>query len=154
MSVAVAVVVRDGEILLIERERGDYTGYWALPGGKIEQSEHVADAAERELREESGLEASFEEYLGMVSEVFGEKQFILHVVELEAQGSQVSGGEEGEVKWVPLESIEEEEVVPSDLKIIEEVVGGSGGYFECRMVEDDNGHGLEVFRLRGRGFQD
>lgn len=152
LSVAVAAVVRDGKILMIKRERGDYTGYWALPGGKIEQGEHVGEAAEREILEETDLETVFEEYQGLVSEIFGEKQFMLHVVELEPSGGEVSGGEEGDVKWLEIESIEAEKVIPSDRKIIEEVVNGSGGYFECVMEESDGEHVVENFSLRGEGF--
>lgn len=154
LSVAVAAVVREGKILAIRRERGDYTGYWALPGGKIEQGEHVGEAAEREIREETGLETGFDSYLGVVSEVFGEKQFMLHVVELESSEVEVSGGEEGEVKWIDIDEIEEEKFIPSDELIVENLVSGSGGYFECVMSESDDGHAVEKFELKGRGFQD
>lgn len=154
MSVAVAAVVREGKILAIKRERGDYTGYWALPGGKIEQGEHVGEAAEREIFEEAGLETDFESYLGVVSEIFGDKQFMLHVVELEASGMDVSAGEEGEVKWIDIREVGDESFVPSDKLIVEKVVSGSGGYFECVMKDFDEGHVVENFDLRGRGFQD
>jgi len=154
LSVAVAAVVRDGKILMIRRERGDYTGYWALPGGKVEQGEHVSESAEREILEETGLETDFVSYEGIVSEIFGDKQFMLHVVELEAEGAEIAGGDEGDVKWMGFESVEEEKVVPSDRKIISQVLQGSGGYFECLMAESDGEHSVESFDLKGRGFQD
>lgn len=154
LSVAVAVVPRDGEILMIERNRGDYTGYWALPGGKIEQGEHVSEAAEREIMEETGLEASFRRYHGVVSEVFGEKQFMLHVVGLEPSGSELSAGAEGEVRWISQDDLEELEVVPSDREIISKVLDSPRNYFECMMIEEKEGHRLQSFESRGRGFQD
>lgn len=155
LSVAIGAVVRDGEILMIRRESGDYQGYWALPGGKIEQGEHVSDAAVRELEEEAGIETVFHEYLGLVSEVFDEKQFMLHIVVLETEDETVSGGCEGDVDWLDLDSIEGFDVVPSDLKIIEELImGDDGGYFECVMSESDGDHVLEEFGQKGRGFQD
>lgn len=151
---AVAAVVRKDKILMIERERGDYAGYWALPGGKIEQGEHVAEAAEREIEEETGLEASFKEYHGIVSEIFGDKQFMLHIIGLEASESEIRTGEEGDVRWMDLEEVGNKEVVPSDLRIIGEVVNSLDVYFECRMKETEEGHELERFGSRGRGFQD
>ena len=154
LSVAVGAVVDNGKILMIKRERGDYSGFWALPGGKIEQGEHVSDAAIREVKEEASIETNFQEYSGIVSEIFGQKQFMLHVVELKTTEKSVSGGSEGEVDWVELDSLEELDVVPSDLKIIEEVVMGNGGYYECEMSESDGEHVLEKFDRRGRGFQD
>ncbi len=46
-------VVRDGELLVLRRA-GD--GTWALPGGYADSGERPAETAEREVREETGLE--------------------------------------------------------------------------------------------------
>jgi ADP-ribose pyrophosphatase YjhB (NUDIX family) len=46
-------VLRDGRVLLVQTT---YSRYWALPGGGVERGESFADAARRELREETGLE--------------------------------------------------------------------------------------------------
>ena len=154
LSVAVGAVVDNGKILMIKRQRGDYSGFWALPGGKIEQGEHISEAAIREVKEEAGIETNFKEYSGIVSEIFGQKQFMLHVNELKTIEKSISSGSEGEVKWIELDSLEGFDVVPSDLKIIEEVVLGNGGYFDCEMSEMDGEHVLEKFDRRGRGFQD
>ena len=50
-----AVVVHDGHVLLIQRKGMPGKGLWALPGGFVEQDEFVADAAIRELAEETAL---------------------------------------------------------------------------------------------------
>lgn len=52
------VVFREGggeEVLLVERGKEPVKGHWAFPGGKIEVGETVAQAAQREVREETGL---------------------------------------------------------------------------------------------------
>lgn len=51
-----AVIVEDGEILLIRRGAGAYAGYWAVPGGRQRFGETMDDAVRRETREETGLE--------------------------------------------------------------------------------------------------
>jgi ADP-ribose pyrophosphatase YjhB (NUDIX family) len=52
-SLSAAVVVIDaGNVLLIQRD--DFQ-VWALPGGRIEQGETAAQAAIREVQEETGL---------------------------------------------------------------------------------------------------
>ena len=42
-------------VLLIRRKHQPYQGYWALPGGYVEQNEQALAAAHRELTEETGL---------------------------------------------------------------------------------------------------
>ncbi len=57
IAAALAVVIRNDEVLLVRRENPPDEGLWGFPGGKIEPGEKVANAAVRELREETGVEA-------------------------------------------------------------------------------------------------
>jgi NADH pyrophosphatase NudC (nudix superfamily) len=50
-----ALVVRNGELLLVRRAIEPYFGYWDIPGGFIESGEGPAETAVREVREETGL---------------------------------------------------------------------------------------------------
>jgi 8-oxo-dGTP diphosphatase len=58
VDVAAAVIEHsDGSFLLAQRPPGKvYEGYWEFPGGKVERGEPVADALNRELREELGID--------------------------------------------------------------------------------------------------
>ena len=60
-SVAVCVLLRQDvpRLLLTKRAAGlrNHSGQWALPGGSREPGESAADAALRELREETGVTA-------------------------------------------------------------------------------------------------
>ncbi|MGB0385523.1 MAG: NUDIX hydrolase [Ardenticatenaceae bacterium] len=52
------IVFRDleaSELLLVERGREPAKGLWAPPGGKVEVGETVAEAARREVLEETGV---------------------------------------------------------------------------------------------------
>ena len=53
-----AILVRHGRILLGLRRGAHGGGSWSVPGGKIEPGETPEQAAMRELREETGLEAT------------------------------------------------------------------------------------------------
>lgn len=50
-----AVVVRSGHVLMIKRRSFPGKGLWALPGGFVEEEEHVEDTAIRELMEETAI---------------------------------------------------------------------------------------------------
>ena len=61
---ASVVIVEGGHVLLKRSER---YGTWGLPGGLVEDDESVAQAAVREVQEETGLEVHLERLIGVYS---------------------------------------------------------------------------------------
>jgi ADP-ribose pyrophosphatase YjhB (NUDIX family) len=60
-----ALVIRHGKVLLIRRAIEPYLGYWDIPGGFCEVDEHPCQTAEREVREETGLDIELTAILGI-----------------------------------------------------------------------------------------
>ncbi|WP_062211952.1 NUDIX domain-containing protein [Aureimonas sp. AU12] len=56
LAVSVALF-RGDEVLLVLRGKPPFADLWSLPGGRVEFGERLEDAARRELREETGVEA-------------------------------------------------------------------------------------------------
>ena len=54
---ALAVVLKDGQVLLAQRKKAPDAGLWGFPGGHVEWGETVGEAAARELLEETGVKA-------------------------------------------------------------------------------------------------
>lgn len=52
-----ALVVKDDKILLVRRAQEPGKGNWTNPGGYIEQLEPIHETIQREVKEESGIEA-------------------------------------------------------------------------------------------------
>jgi ADP-ribose pyrophosphatase YjhB (NUDIX family) len=60
-----ACVWREGRVLLVQRSQPPLTGVWSLPGGHVEPGETLAEAAAREVREESGIEIRIAQLAGL-----------------------------------------------------------------------------------------
>jgi 8-oxo-dGTP diphosphatase len=50
-----ALIIRNGEVLLVKRRYEPYKGKWVIPSGFIEHGEDIREAAVREIAEETGL---------------------------------------------------------------------------------------------------
>jgi len=57
VAASVAVFDENGAVLLIQRARLPFAGAWTVPGGTVEPGETLAQAALRELHEETGVAA-------------------------------------------------------------------------------------------------
>ena len=62
------VCLRGEEVLLIKRGTPPRLGQWSVPGGRLEWGETLQDAALRELKEETGVDA---ELLGLIDVIDG-----------------------------------------------------------------------------------
>jgi 8-oxo-dGTP diphosphatase len=67
-KVAAAVLALvDGKLVLVKRGTEPQIGRWAFPSGFVDRGEAVEDAAVREFREETGLDARLERLIGVYS---------------------------------------------------------------------------------------
>lgn len=105
-------VVRDGggRLLLVRRGREPALGSWSLPGGRIEAGESPAEAAAREVAEETGLVVEIGELLQTVDIWGGYRvhDFAASVI----GGTLVAGDDASDVQWYDVEELDALDLSP------------------------------------------
>ncbi len=108
-----AVVIDRDRILLVERGRGAAVGKWSVPGGRVEPGETLAEAVVREVAEETGLAVSCGPFLGWVERIDAGHHFVImdFLAVLKQDGSPEAGDDAADVAWVPLDRLDEVDLV-------------------------------------------
>lgn len=63
--VASIIIAKDGKVLMLQRAKEPFAGYWCLPGGFIDYEELPEEAAVRETKEEIGLDVKIDKLIGV-----------------------------------------------------------------------------------------
>ncbi len=119
--IALAVIFHDGKVLVARRPKGKRLGgLWEFPGGKIEDGESAAQAAERECREEIGCEVSCIRSLGTVRHDYGD--FSVELVALLCElneGENRRSSDATELEWATLEDLKARPIPAANHALIE-----------------------------------
>lgn len=122
--VAVAVI-RDeqGRLLIAKRhEFQDQGGLWEFPGGKLNKGEHVIDALQREIKEETKLILNNFRPLLKVEHTYPNKTVLLDVWLAGGVNSNDAVGREGqELKWIKPSELEQYNFPAANNQIIDAV---------------------------------
>lgn len=102
------VVLNQNKVLLVRRGRPPFARLWSLPGGKIERGETPGEAARRELKEETGVEADVEGVLDRVTvSAPGDKTYRLTVFYGRLVNGALKAGDDAlTAEWVHLDEVE------------------------------------------------
>ena len=122
-----------GEVLLINSADGEF---WTLPGGGLEENESLADAAQRELNEETGFSGTADKIIFVqefISQRYGKQ------LEVFFSGKIIEGKQENadhESKFFDKESFRSIVFYPKVLKPF--VLSGSADYLPRFGKKSDN----------------
>ena len=99
---------RQLKVLLVRRGGEPYRGEWAFPGGFMKMEENALEGALRELREETALEPSAIEQLGVFSDPDRDpRERVITIAWYDlVKPSEVRGGDDAEeAAWFPVDSL-------------------------------------------------
>lgn len=124
IRVVVGILVRGNTLLVAERPTGKpYSGYWELPGGKIEAHETGHEALQRELREELGVEVQAATYLCTHEHTYPDKTVHLEVWCVDAFQGEPHGLEGQVLQWVTLPEMKVMNILEGNWPILDQIAG-------------------------------
>lgn len=114
----VAVVLVEGDRLLLVRHRKGEKTYWLLPGGGLDYGEGIFECAARELAEETGLQIEARKLLYLSEAIAPDKS--RHILNLTVLG-RLLGGELQKadeeildaVSWIPFDELQSLTLYPA-----------------------------------------
>lgn len=104
-----------GRLLLVRRGQAPSAGLWSVPGGRVEPGESAAEAAVREVREETGLDVHVGALLASVE--IGD--YLVHDFAAEVVGGELRAGDDAaDVRWC---SFDEAALLPLTPGLLDEL---------------------------------
>jgi 8-oxo-dGTP diphosphatase len=122
-----AVVFRENRVLLVKRKQPPGKGFWAIPGGRLELGETLKEAAEREVREETGviIRAGNPVYTFELIEHDDQGRIRFHYVIVDLLADYISGSPHArsdacEARWISPRELDELSVTKSTRAFLRE----------------------------------
>jgi 8-oxo-dGTP diphosphatase len=106
-AIAAAVIVRDGQLLLVRRRVAEGSLSWQFPAGQIEPGESPEDAAVRDTFEETGLVIAARRIIGRIHPATKRQMFYVAADALAGTAHLADHDELDAVTWVNLGEISE-----------------------------------------------
>lgn len=114
IKAASACVWRGDDVLLVQRGKALGHGRWSLPGGKMEDDETAADAAARELLEETGVVADLQHFVGTFNAYGDQMTFEISCFTGNyLRGEACAGDDAMAVAWVDYRKLAGFDLVPN-----------------------------------------
>jgi ADP-ribose pyrophosphatase YjhB (NUDIX family) len=120
-----AVIVRQGEVLLVRRANPPLRGEWSIPGGALELGEKLRDGVAREVIEETGLSVDVGPVLDVFDSIFpdaeGRTQYHYVLVDYLCylrSGTPLAASDASELRWARATELVDLGLRPTTIEVI------------------------------------
>ena len=106
LAASAVVTDADGRFLLVKRGHQPAQGLWSLPGGSVEDGETLAQAAVREVKEETGLDIATADEVWLIHvELAHGRHYEVHAFAATVTGGVLRAGDDADDArwWAPHE---------------------------------------------------
>jgi mutator protein MutT len=121
VRVGIAVIVREGKVLIDRRGSGPMAGWWEFPGGKVRPGETPAECVARECREEIGLQVEPLELLRTAVHDYPHGRVELHFYLCRPGDGEPRPIEVAELAWVTPAGSRAYRLLPPNAPVIAEL---------------------------------
>ena len=112
----------NNKIFIAKRKKNQFmSGYWELPGGKVEPSENNVSAIKRELFEETGVIVKDCKLVQKIQHIYPEKTINLSVYSIDDYLGDPIGFEGQETTWSSINEFKNFKLLPTMWRIIHKI---------------------------------
>ncbi|MET4563542.1 NUDIX domain-containing protein [Lysinibacillus parviboronicapiens] len=119
VGVGAVILDENNRILLVLRKKSPESGYWSLPGGKVDYMETIENAVIREIKEELGVDIEIERLVCVTNHIVQSEDvhyvaptFIAHITNGKVHNKEPHALEQ--VQWFPIDDIPENITITTD----------------------------------------
>ena len=99
------VILKDNKVLMVKEQKEDIRGLLNLPAGHLEKGETLIQGAIREVKEETGIDASIIKLIDMQYFSRGEKDYVAFVFQGELNQGQIKSINELEFDFYDIQHL-------------------------------------------------
>jgi ADP-ribose pyrophosphatase YjhB (NUDIX family) len=120
-----AVVLKAGQLLVVQRGHPPAAGMWSIPGGVVHLGERLEEAVRREIAEECGITVALEETIEVLDRITpgpdGRPRYHYVIIDYVARwtgGEARPGSDIRAVRWVAPEALGELDMTRGTVEVV------------------------------------
>lgn len=113
-------LIKDNKVVVTKYKKGNKkSGYYDIPGGKIEEGENPEQTAIREMKEETGLKVENLKYKGNMIIEYPNRIFDFDVFVTNESEGETQEFEENTSEWIDIKELLQKEKLLSNIMILD-----------------------------------